>query len=148
MEAKQGKQARQRRKHTEEFRAGAVRLVLQEGRSVAEVARDLDVHRSLLDTWVRQARVDAGKGPRAALTTAERDELSALRKKVRVLEMERALLKKAAPPSSSAPPARGRSSPHDADARTGNPQVVSLPPCPPQPTTDAQEVTEQAIRRR
>jgi transposase len=95
MEPKQSKQAK-RRKHTDEFRAGAVRLVLEEGRSVADVAHSLDVHRSLLDTWVRRARIDAGKGPKGALTTAERDELSALRKKVRVLEMERALLKKAA----------------------------------------------------
>ena len=95
MELKQSKQAK-RRKHTEEFRAGAVRLVLEEGRPVAEVARDLDIHRSLLCTWVRRAKIDAGKGPLGALTTAEREELARLRKQVRVLEMERALLKKAA----------------------------------------------------
>ena len=95
MESKQSKQAK-RRTHTDEFRAGAVRLVLEEGRPAAEVARDLDVHRSLISNWVRQAKVDTGKGPRGALTTAEREELSELRKRVRVLEMERALLKKAA----------------------------------------------------
>jgi transposase len=95
MESKPSKQTK-RRKHTEEFRAGAVRLVLEQGRTVAEVARDLDVHRSLVSTWVRRAKIDAGKGPRGALTTAEREELSELRKRVRVLEMERALLKKAA----------------------------------------------------
>jgi len=95
MESKQSKQAK-RRKHTDEFRAGAVRLVLEQGRPIAEVARDLDIHRSLLSNWVRQTKVDAGRGPRGALTTEEREELSALRKKVRVLEMERALLKKAA----------------------------------------------------
>ena len=95
MEPKQSKQAK-RRKHTDEFRAGAVRLVLEEQRSMAEVARDLGLHRSLLSLWVRRAKIDAGKGPRGALTTAEREELSELRKKVRVLEMERALLKKAA----------------------------------------------------
>jgi transposase len=95
MESKHSKQAK-RRQHTEEFRAGAVRLVLEEERSVTEVARDLDIHRSLLCTWVRRAKIEAGKGPKCALTTAEREELAELRKKVRVLEMERALLKKAA----------------------------------------------------
>ena len=95
MESKQSKQAK-RRKHSDEFRAGAVRLVLEERRPAAEVARDLDVHRSLLGHWVRQAKIDKGNGPRGALTTAEREELSELRKRVRVLEMERALLKKAA----------------------------------------------------
>ena len=95
MEPKQGKQAK-RRKHTEEFRAGAVRLVLEEGKSVAEVARDLDIHRSLLSTWVRRAKIDAGKGPAGALTTSEREELARLKKENRELRMERELLKKAA----------------------------------------------------
>ena len=96
MEAKDSKQGSKRRQHTEEFRAGAVRLVLEEGRPVRQVASDLDIHPSLLHHWIRQAKVDAGKGPKGALTTAEREELSDLRKKVRILEMERALLKKAA----------------------------------------------------
>lgn len=96
MKSKQTKQAKQRRQHTAEFRAGAARLVIEEGRSVAEVARDLDVHRSLLNTWVRNAKIEAGRGPAGALKSSEREELAQLRKKVRVLEMERALLKKAA----------------------------------------------------
>jgi transposase len=93
MDSKQSKQAK-RRKHTDEFRAGAVRLVLEQGRSGAEVARDLDVHRSLLSTWVRRARIDGGKGPPGALTTAEREELARLKKENRELRMERELLKK------------------------------------------------------
>lgn len=95
MDSKQGKQAK-RRKHTEEFRAGAVRLVLEEGKSIAEVAGDLGLHRSLLGLWVKRAKIDSGKGPKGALTSAEREEFAQLRQKVRVLEMERALLKKAA----------------------------------------------------
>jgi transposase len=87
---------RTRRKFTDEFRAGAVKLVLDEGRSVAEVSRDLDVHASLLSRWVAQARVDAGKGSSGALTTAEKEELARLRKEVRTLKMERDILKKAA----------------------------------------------------
>jgi transposase len=44
---------------------------------------------------LKQAEIDSGQGPSGALTTAEREELSALRKKVRTLEMEREILKKA-----------------------------------------------------
>jgi transposase len=95
MESKQSKQAK-RRKHTEEFRAGAVRLVLEEGKSIAQVAEDLGLHRSLLGLWVRQAKIDSGRGPKGALTTAEREELAQLKKEVRTLRMERELLKKAA----------------------------------------------------
>jgi transposase len=95
MESKQSKKAT-RRQFTDEFRAGVVRLVVEEERPVREVARDLDVHPSLVHTWIRQAKIDRGEGPKGALTTAEREELTDLRKKVRVLEMERALLKKAA----------------------------------------------------
>ncbi len=87
---------RPRRRHTDEFKAGAVRLILKEKRPVALVARDLDVSASLLHLWVRQAKVDAGEGPEGALTTEEKAELSKLRKEVRELRIEWDILKKAA----------------------------------------------------
>lgn len=89
------KTKRSRRKFTDEFKAGAVRLVLEEGQSVASVARDLSLASSVLHSWVRQAKIDAGKGPAGALTTEERKELARLRKEVRVLKTERDILKKA-----------------------------------------------------
>ncbi len=46
--------------------------------------------------WVRRSKIDAGKGPRGALTTAEREEFARLKKENRVLKVERDLLKKAA----------------------------------------------------
>jgi len=46
--------------------------------------------------WCRQADVDEGKGPPGALTTAEKEELSHLRREVKVLRMEREILKRAA----------------------------------------------------
>ena len=96
-ESKNGRRAhRARRQYTPEFKAGAVRLVLEEGRSSASVARDLDLTRSALDGWVRQTRADAGQGPVGALTSSEKDELSSLRREVRQLRMEREILKKAA----------------------------------------------------
>lgn len=86
---------RDRRTFTDEFKAGAVRLVLNEGRSITSVARDLDLVSSALQRWVAQAKADAGNGPPEALTSTERDELTQLRRENRVLKMEREILKKA-----------------------------------------------------
>ena len=86
---------RARRAFTDEFRAGAVRLVLDEGKTIPQVARDLDLTQSALRTWVERARADRSKG-KTGLTTAEREELAKLRKQVRELTMERDILKEAA----------------------------------------------------
>ncbi|QSQ18277.1 IS3 family transposase [Myxococcus landrumensis] len=86
------KPRRPRRSYTEEFKARAVRLVLEEGKTTSQVARDLDLTLSALRMWVEQARADKGQGKPGALTSAERQELTKLRKQVRELEMERALL--------------------------------------------------------
>jgi transposase len=93
-EAKAGKR-RARRSFTEEFKAGAVRLVLDEGQSVARVARDLDLTESALRLWVEHARADR-TGGKTGLTTEERAELTRLRKDNRRLLAEREILKKAA----------------------------------------------------
>ena len=87
---------RARRRFTEEFRAGAVRLVLDEGKSAGAVARDLDLTESALRNWVAQARADRTKGKSGGLTSAEREELARLRKENRQLKLERDVLKKAA----------------------------------------------------
>ena len=89
------KPRRARRKFTPEFKAGAVGLVLDQGKSIAEVARDLDLTASALTEWVARARADRTKG-RTGLTSEERAELARLRKEVRELKMERDILKKAA----------------------------------------------------
>ena len=86
---------RTRRRFTEEFRAGAVRLVLDEGRTIGGVARELDLTASSLARWVSQARADRTKG-KTGLTTAEREELARLRKENRELRMDREILKRAA----------------------------------------------------
>jgi len=90
----QEKKRRERRSFTDEFKAGAVKLVLDEGKSIARVARDLDLTESALRTWVVQARADRSKGE-TGLTTAEREELRRLRKELRVVKMERDILGKA-----------------------------------------------------
>ena len=87
---------RKRRAFTREFKAETVRLVAERGRSIPEVARDLDLTESALRAWVRQAEVDAGRGKPGALTTEEREELGRLRREVKTLRLEREILKKAA----------------------------------------------------
>ena len=88
------KARRTRRSFTEDYKTGAVRLVLNEGKTVAAAARDLGLTESSLRNWVEQARADRTQG-KAGLTTAEREELTRLRQDVRELRMERDVLKKA-----------------------------------------------------
>ena len=85
---------RVRRRFTDEFKQQAVRLVVDEGKSVTAVARELDLVPSALGQWVTQAQADRTKG-RTGLTTAEREELTRLRKENRILAEERDILKKA-----------------------------------------------------
>jgi transposase len=87
---------RKRRSFTPEFKAETVRLVLDGGKSIPEVARDLDLTESALRLWVHQAKVDRGQSKPGELTTAEREELQRLRREVKELRIEREILKKAA----------------------------------------------------
>ena len=89
------KPRRTRRQFDSEFKEQAVRLVLDEGKSVAAVARDLDLTETALREWVKRTQADRTKG-RTGLTTAEREELARLRKENRILQEEREILKKAA----------------------------------------------------
>ena len=91
----QKKQRRPKRTFTDEFKGQAVRLVLDEGKSVSQVARDLDLHPNSVHEWVKRARADRSGG-KTGLTTEEREELSRLRRENRTLKMEREILKKAA----------------------------------------------------
>ena len=84
---------RARRQFSDEFKEGAVRLVLDEGKTVGAVARELDLTPSALGGWVRQARAERTQG-KSGLMQEEREELTRLRKEVRELRIERDLLKK------------------------------------------------------
>jgi transposase len=84
---------KKRRSFTPEFKAEAVELVRASGKSVAQIAKDLALTETSLREWVRASERE--KAP-AALSESERGELERLRRDVRVLRMERDLLKKAA----------------------------------------------------
>jgi transposase len=86
---------RERRRFTNEFKAGVVRLVLDEGKTAGAVARELDLTDSAVRAWVAQAEADRTKG-KTGLTTAEREELARLRKENRELKLERDIPRKAA----------------------------------------------------
>jgi transposase len=81
-----------RRAYTEDFRRDAVALVTDQGYSVAEAARSLDVGAGLLGRWKRQQQEQVGD---EALSLDEREELKQLRKEIRLLRMEKDILKKA-----------------------------------------------------
>lgn len=66
-----------------EVKTRAVRTVLDSGRPIAQVAKDLDVGSESLRTWVRQARTDAGAHPDA--TSEQLEELRRLRSENREL---------------------------------------------------------------
>src|ERR671934_2105812 len=86
---------RSRPPYPPEFRAEAVELIRSGTKSFGQLSRDLGVSDQTLRNWVRQADVDAGRR-HDGLTTSEREELRRLRSEVRMLRMERDLLKKAA----------------------------------------------------
>jgi transposase len=80
--------------YPEQFRREAVALVRREGRSIRDVAESLGVSQQTLRNWVKQVQLDAGERD-DGLTSVEREELRALRKRVRRLEQEREILKQA-----------------------------------------------------
>ena len=86
-----GKQ--KRREFTAEYKAEVVALFRTTDKSVAQLAKELDLTPSAVQRWVTQAEVDAGN--REGLTTTEREELAYLRRENRVLREERDILKRA-----------------------------------------------------
>lgn len=87
---------RPRRTFTKKYKDQVVTLIRESGRSVGAVAHELGLTVSAVRQWVHQAVVDEGGGPPGALTTADKGELTKLRREVRILRAERDILKKAA----------------------------------------------------
>jgi len=84
---------RSRRKFTKEFKAETVALIRRSGKSIAEVCREMGLSESSVHRWLAQAEIDNGQ--RDGLTTAERDEVTRLKRELRVVREERDVLAKA-----------------------------------------------------
>ena len=86
---------RRRRFFPPEYKAEVVELIRSTGKTVGQLARDLDLTEAAVRAWVRQADLDSGRRS-DGLTSSERDELRKLRREVRELREEREILRKAA----------------------------------------------------
>jgi transposase len=84
-----------RRHFTQEYKDQAVSLVLNSGRTIAEVAKSIGVHEMTLGKWVKSAR-ESGRAPDKDLSESERAELIRLRKELAIVKMERDFAKKVA----------------------------------------------------
>jgi transposase len=85
--------ARQYRKFDEDFKHGAVQLVFETGKPIAQVARELGINEGTLGNWCVLERRKRDSG-RAGLSEDERTELVRLRREVTELQMQRDVLKR------------------------------------------------------
>lgn len=82
-----------RRRHSEEFKREAVKLVAERGYTNAEAARSLGIHENLLRNWRQKYAPQMNGAP--DMTESDQAELARLREENRRLRMERDILKKA-----------------------------------------------------
>lgn len=87
---------RQRRSFSTEFKHDAAALVLDQGYSIPEACRSLDVGESALRRWVEQLQAErGGVTPKGKAMTPEQQRIKELEAKVKELESEKSILKKA-----------------------------------------------------
>lgn len=93
-----GEQMKQsRRQYTKEFKQEAVRLAQQPGMRINQIARDLGINRTMLSSWIRKSLTEGGDAFRGHGNRKELEQENAvLKRRLRVLEEERDILKKAA----------------------------------------------------
>ena len=87
--------AQHRRKYSPQFKAEAIQFVLQTGRPVTQIARELDIDNGTLSNWVNTWKLKNPE-PLKALTPKEIAAVSEMETEIRRLRMENEFLKKAA----------------------------------------------------
>ena len=86
-----------RRRFSREFKLEAVRLVRDQNLSIAQAARDLDLHENVLRKWVKDFKDDPAHAfPGHGQQKPEQAEVAALKREIKKLRAERDILKKAA----------------------------------------------------
>jgi transposase-like protein len=81
-----------RRQYNQDFRDGAVRIVRETGKSIAEVARDLDINSGTLANWVHKDKL--ARGERLDPSTVDPERVRELEREIAELKMERDVLKR------------------------------------------------------
>ena len=85
-----------RKKYSKEFKLDAVSLVKEQGYKQLEAARSLGIHAQMLGRWIKEAGTDDGQAFRGnGKLTPEQEEVKKRRARVKRLEMEKEILKKA-----------------------------------------------------
>ena len=87
--------ARSRRKFSPQFKAEAVQFVIETGRPVAEVARELEINEGTLGNWVNQWKAENPE-PEKALSPLERARVAEMEAEIRKLRTDNEFLKRAA----------------------------------------------------
>lgn len=87
---------RKRRSFTPEYKAEVVKLTRTSGKSIGQVAQELDLTETAVRAWLKRAEIDRKRDPQGPLTTEERAEMTRMRRELRTVTMERDFLKKAA----------------------------------------------------
>jgi transposase-like protein len=87
---------RKRRSFTPEYKAEVVKLVRTSGKSIGQVASELELTETAVRSWVKRAEIDEKQDPNGPLTSEERAEVTRLRRELRTVTQERDFLRKAA----------------------------------------------------
>ena len=82
------------RAYPQEFKDDVVRIVRQGELTIAQVARDFGISETSVSNWVAKADIEDGKRP--GVTSKESVELKEARKRIRILEQENEILRRAA----------------------------------------------------
>jgi len=99
-----------RRTYDQEFKQEAARLVMEEGRKITEVERNLGIPRGMVSRWVRELKDDPqGSFPGKGRLKPQEEELRSLRRELERVKRERDILKKAVAIFSSEPDRYARS---------------------------------------